>query len=95
MTQTPNAEGDASDRRRHVRMPVHWAGELAEGKESRDCVVLDISPAGARVQSADPLPAISSVKLTLAHGGDYEGAVVWQQGSFMGLAFSEPKTIAA
>lgn len=95
MSKPPKAEGDASDRRHHVRMPVHWAGELAGEQESQDCVVLDISPAGARVQSADPLPAVTSVKLTLAHGGDYEGAVVWQQGSFMGLRFGEASTIAA
>lgn len=95
VSEPPITEGDGSERRRHVRMPVHWTGALAGESDALDCVVLDISPGGARVQSADPLPVVTEVRLSLAHGGDYQGAVVWRQGSFMGLRFAGQEPIAA
>ena len=92
-----------TERRRHVRMAVHWAGDLsAEGSAQKskgdgtmDCTVLDISPGGAKLQTSDPLPAATAVRLKLSHGGDFEGVVAWQQGSFMGLAFHDEQQLAA
>ena len=93
-----------TERRRHVRMAVHWAGDLSAegtGKGSAaaggtmDCTVLDISPGGAKLQTSDPLPAATPVRLKLSHGGDFEGIVAWQQGSFMGLAFHDEQQLAA
>lgn len=94
-SNTPDQE-----RRRHVRMTVHWAGDLsAEGtagaEAPMDCTVLDISPGGAKLQTSDPLPATTLVRLKLSHGGDFEGVVAWQQGSFMGLAFNDEQRLAA
>jgi len=85
-------------------MAVHWAGDLSaqgiaggndKGGDTMDCTVLDISPGGAKLQTSDPLPASTSVRLKLSHGGDFEGVVAWQQGSFMGLAFHDEQQLAA
>lgn len=92
-----------TERRRHVRMAVHWAGDLSAqgnsrksaGDDTMDCTVLDISPGGAKLQTSDPLPAATAVRLKLSHGGDFEGVVAWQQGSFMGLAFHDEQQLAA
>lgn len=93
-----------TERRRHVRMAVHWAGDLsaegsaqksAGGGDTMDCTVLDISPGGAKLQTSNPLPAATAVRLKLSHGGDFQGVVAWQQGSFMGLAFHDEQQLAA
>ena len=89
-----------TERRRHVRMSVHWAGDLsAEGTalddDIMDCTVLDISRGGAKLQTSNPLPAATPVRLKLSHGADFEGVVAWQQGSFMGLSFNDEQQLAA
>ena len=78
---------ESEERRRHVRMAVHWSGDLEASGDRLDCTVLDISPSGAKVQSSDPLPPETPVILTLAQGDQHRGAIVWQQGSFMGIGF--------
>ena len=69
-------------------MAVHWSGNVTSGDEAMDCSVHDISPGGAKLQSAKPLPARSDVWLKLYRGGQFAGHVAWQQGSFMGIAFA-------
>lgn len=71
-------------------MAVHWLGDVTSGGEAVDCTVLDISPGGAKLQSADPLPALTKVQLKLYHGGLFTGEVSWQHGSFMGIEFAVP-----
>ena len=79
---------DPSNRRRHTRMAVHWSGEVTANDELADCTVLDISPGGARLQTASPLPAKTPMVLQLEHGGEFRGQVAWQQGSVMGVVFA-------
>ena len=81
------AEGE---RRRHSRMAVHWLGDVTTAGQAVDCTVLDISPGGAKLQSAEPLPALTEVLLKLYHGGQFGGQVAWQHGSFMGIEFVAP-----
>jgi hypothetical protein len=83
----------SSNRRRHARMAVHWSGEVTADDELADCTVLDISPGGARLQSATPLPPRTAMMLRLQHGGEFHGQVAWQQGSVMGVAFAAPAVL--
>ena len=77
------------NRRRHPRMSVHWHGSMSASGESEDCLVLDISSGGARVQCSEPFADADCVTLRLSQGDHHTGTVVWRQGSFMGLAFDE------
>lgn len=74
-------------------MTVHWSGEVRAGSDLTDCTVLDISPGGAKLQTANPLPPQTAIVLSLQHGGEFSGAVAWQQGSVMGVAFATPAVL--
>ncbi len=74
-------------------MAVHWSGEVSAGSDLSDCTVLDISPGGARLQTANPLPPRTAMLLRLNHGGEFSGKVAWQQGSVMGVAFAAPTVL--
>ena len=78
---------DGRERRQHARMAVHWQGSLIAGDQEEECYILDISPAGARVQTPDPLDGHRDLVLRLAQGDTHDGQVVWRQGSFLGLHF--------
>lgn len=83
------AGGTSGDeRRRHARMPVHWHGRLVGGEHEEECLVLDISASGARVQCAEPFDESSELTLNLAQGDRHDSSIVWRRGSFMGLAFA-------
>lgn len=83
------ASGTGGDeRRRHARMSVHWHGRLSGAEHEEDCLVLDISPSGARVQCAEPFDGSSRLTLNLAQGDRHDSSIVWRRGSFMGLAFA-------
>ena len=77
-----------TERRQHARMPVHWHGSLVSAGQEEDCLVLDISAGGARVQCSDPFGEASRITLRLAQGDRHDGSIVWRQGSFMGLQFA-------
>ena len=80
---------EIDDHRLFHRMPVRWDAALDAGHKTNesDCLVLDISPGGAKIQTPDPLPADASVVLTPERGGRFHGKVAWQQGSYLGIAF--------
>lgn len=69
-------------------MTVHWHGSLSAAGRQEDCIVLDISPGGARVQCSDPFDRVDLVQLELAQGDHHQGSIVWRHGSFMGLQFA-------
>ncbi len=85
----PQGTGQDNEQRSFHRMAVRWDATLTAGSEpvEDDCLVLDISPGGAQVQTPDPLPAETVVALTLRRGGRFSGKVAWQQGSYFGITF--------
>lgn len=89
-------KGQMDERRQQARMQVHWQGSLTGRDEEEDCLVLDISSRGARVQCANPFVEQNRLTLYLKQGERHEAQVVWRQGSFMGLQFAngEPKLAA-
>ena len=88
--QTSGSDQEKADeRRQHARMPVHWQGRLTASAEDEECLVLDISAVGARVQCASPFDEQNQLTLLLKQGESHSAKVIWRQGSFMGLQFAE------
>ena len=84
--QGPNQE---DEQRRFHRMAVRWEAALSAGTDADGggCLVLDMSPGGAKVQTQNPLPAETPVSLMLDRGGRFSGRVAWQHGSYFGILF--------
>lgn len=89
MSDKRGSDAPVEERRRHIRQSVHWSGSLTMAGEEQDCLVLDLSSAGARVQSSAPVPTLAQVQLKLRQGDSYLADIVWHQGSFMGLRFTD------
>ncbi len=83
------------DRRLYGRSHVLWGARLLSGVGEQDCVILDLSAAGAMVRLSDPSVSPAHVAVSADHFGKLRGRVVWQQGNVVGLRFSErPQQIA-
>ena len=80
----------AADARQHPRTRVLRRGVLLEdsGRDSASCLILDVSPGGARVQIVKGELPRGTVTLVDARTTDiYQAAVVWRRGVYAGLAF--------
>ncbi len=75
------------DPRRFLRVPVRWYGDLLTSNEEYGCIVLDISPAGARIQAPTLMSRSTHVELAAHLGGRFKGQVEWQRGSLYGIKF--------
>ena len=87
--QLERAPSHGEEQRRFHRMAVRWDAWMS-GRLPGDiggCLVLDISPGGAQIQTQDPLPAQTQVALALERGGNFSGTVAWHRGSYVGIAF--------
>lgn len=82
--------------REHSRAAVFWSGAVRGGREDVECVVLNMSPGGAKVRllkrfAGDGSPVI----LHIDRLGGYTCEVVWVEGNTMGLRFlRDPGQIA-
>jgi hypothetical protein len=83
--------------RRHPRSAVFWSGAIQAGRESIDCIVLNMSPGGAKVKLLKRFAGDGSpVVLHIDRLGGYAGEVVWSEGELIGLRFlKDPQLIAA
>lgn len=88
------ASEDPRDRRKHVRKPVLWAARLETAAGSFDCVVLNLSLGGARLQVTAPiLPPV--VTLVMERFGALRAEIVWQLNDGIGLRFTaDPDEVA-
>jgi hypothetical protein len=80
------------DRRQNARDKVIYGGvaEMAENRVSRDCVVRNISKAGAHLEFSNDihLPR-KSLRLTIARKGrSFLARIIWWRDNFVGVAFS-------
>lgn len=71
-----------------VRLYIPAKVTLLHGTEN--CLLDDLSQAGARVTIAAKLPAVGAGVVLQATGLDVFGTVVWSQGARFGLVFEEP-----
>lgn len=82
-------ETAALEQRRHVRQRVLWAARLDTIDGSFNCIVLDISKEGAKLQLAAPIPVMprQQVSLVIEELGRLEAETIWQVSERMGLRF--------
>ncbi len=82
-------ETAALDQRRHVRQRVLWAARLDTQEGSFNCIILDVSKDGAKLQLAAPIPVVPRQRATLVIEpmGRLDAEVIWQVAERIGLRF--------
>jgi hypothetical protein len=82
-------ETAALEQRRHVRQRVLWAARLDTAEGSFNCIVLDVSKEGAKLQLAAPIPILprQQADLVIDPMGRLTAEVIWQVSERMGLRF--------
>ena len=94
MDQSGSTDGQMEQRRRFRRIPVLWSGRLDRGEDETRCKILNMSPAGAKIQVEDIEPWHKRVRLLSHHFGELTGKVVWRDHDRIGIAFSDsPKRV--
>ena len=84
------------NRRRAQRAPVLLDAGLGGGGLARTlCKVVDISTAGARLQTYSALKKGTSIWLTLPHVGQVAANVMWADDYTAGCQFDRPLTTEA
>lgn len=82
-----------SDRRLHARRIVHIPAKLMIGKEEplRDCVMVDVSEDGARleIETVDETPDDFTILLAPRHGPFRRCHVIWRGDKELGVAFDK------
>ena len=66
------------DRREFVRTSVMWAARLHINTQTVNCVVLNISPDGAKIRLESIPDEMSPATLHIDRIGDLPGEVLWQ-----------------
>lgn len=84
-----DAVGILTERRRHRRRTGAWNAALETMRGDRiGCVVLDLSPGGAKLLLERPLPIGELVTFLTERFGTYRGRIAWSAGARAGLAFA-------
>ena len=83
------------DRRDFVRTSVMWAAKLHIKTHTINCVVLNISPDGAKIRLESIPDEISPATLHVDRIGDLPGEVLWQEGAMLGISFHESPSVVA
>ncbi|MGH7074366.1 MAG: PilZ domain-containing protein [Stellaceae bacterium] len=75
-------------RRNAKRTGVLWPAQLEAADVKLPCVVLDISTAGAKLRSTDPLAGnLNKFRLTIDSLGAFDCTHVWEAAGRVGLRF--------
>lgn len=82
-------EAKERERRRFTRSTVVWAGRLVHTGGEAECIVLNISINGAKVQTTDVYSGPDEIALEIPRFGRFEGKIVWRKDNAMGIAFNE------
>jgi len=95
--EAPKAPPHMGTMRRHPRTAVFWSGTVQVGRESIDCIVLNMSAGGAKVKLFKRYPGGNSpLVLNIDRLGGYAAEVVWSQGEMIGVRFlKDPELVAA
>lgn len=94
---TAPAQQDRKTSRRHPRAAVFWSGAVQAGRTSVDCIVLNLSPGGAKVKLLQRFVSDGSpVVVHIDRLGSYASEVIWSEGDTMGVHFlKDPQRVAA
>ena len=79
--------------RRDQRVSVLKAGKVVFDNVLFDCMVLDISPNGARVRFSIPIALPESLVLRIRGGPSYPATRRWSRGTEVGLEFTGPPIV--
>ncbi|MBI5622956.1 MAG: PilZ domain-containing protein [Elusimicrobia bacterium] len=95
MTRKTGAERRTHARKavRHpAKLRVHpdhrLVARLEEGGTWHHCLIINISPGGAKVSIGEPVGQAKTVHLEIAKFGRFGCEVVWRSGSELGLRFT-------
>jgi hypothetical protein len=74
--------------RRHLRKQPAWI-TVDDGMTKRECIVLDVSPGGARIATDDAMDIRDTFELSLVpgHPKREQCEVVWRRGKTYGVKF--------
>lgn len=78
---------DPQERRHLRRNTVLRKAQVLFGSTLHDCLVVDSSEGGARIQTAAPVALPSTVVLRLSDGQSIPANQAWSRGTEVGLAF--------
>jgi PilZ domain len=79
---------DQTDRRRReMRTGVIKGAKITFGRSVIDCIVLDVSPGGARVRTEVVTPVPDQVILRFSGGSAFAAQLQWALGTELGFAF--------
>jgi PilZ domain len=89
MTDNPDDKGE-TDNRKFERIAVLWSGTLiCEGRDI-DCLIVNVSPAGAMIRVENPeLPSNKAVVLRSPRFGELSGDITWRKDKELGVEFSD------
>lgn len=91
----PLSEEEAAAHRRTVRKRVLWAARIEVSGRQHDCVVIDLSLGGAKLDLKAPVTQGDVVTLILERFGSFRAEVAWREEGSCGLRFVEdPQRIA-
>jgi hypothetical protein len=79
-----------AEQRAHSRAEVQRRGVVVHGPTGRgfSCVIVDVSPTGAKLQLFDPTFPIDELTLVDAEVGEiHELRIAWRNDPFLGVSF--------
>jgi PilZ domain-containing protein len=76
------------NRRSHSRHETCWFGHLMIGAEQRECYVYNVSLGGAKLLVFGAFEAQERAVLSVAQFGDFQCALRWVDGQFVGVKFA-------
>jgi hypothetical protein len=83
-----NQLNDQTDkRRREMRTGVIKGAKITFGRSVVDCIVLDVSPGGARVRTEVVITVPAQVILRFSGGSAFAAQLQWALGTELGFAF--------
>jgi hypothetical protein len=89
-------EQEDEDRRVHRRSKVVWPAQLIHGGRRFDCVILNLSAGGAKLQLGNLPERLTELRLVTDRFGEFAAEAVWRVGDRVGIRFLDPPaTIAA
>jgi len=87
-------ETDFVEKRQSERLETQTDVSLTLGERMVGGILFDISSGGAKVQLASTspselTPSSENVVLNISRFGDFDGNIIWNDGQFVGIQFSE------
>ena len=82
------------EKRKSERLEIKTDISLTLGEKMVEGILFDISSSGAKVQldstsSSELNPSSENVVLNISKFGDFDGNIVWNDGQYVGIQFSE------